>query len=343
MNDRRPPELDDERLSAYLAGELPDDEVIAFEEQLAADPDAAARLDTLATALVALGAVDDAKPPEGFDERLRERIAAESTVGDLSQHRAQRARRSNRWMAISAAAAVVVLGAVMATSVLDGMGGMGDRSQVAMESADTAGTDPAAGPPSGPVILTDDSRVAGQAALRDRYADLPEVQALLGVPVDEAVQVAAEYSAAVPETDQHVAALSEADGDAPAPAAGGAAPEQFSKDDAGATAGSGADEQVESTEAAAGGESTLRRDLQSSASGDYRAGVPGGLRNCLEVITAGATEPLVPARIETLRYDGRAAFAYVFVTAEPAASRLNRTEVWVVARADCATLVFQQF
>lgn len=342
MNDRRPPQLDDERLSAYLAGELSDDEVIAFEEQLAADPDAAARLDRLANALVALGAVDDATPPEGFDERLRERIAAESTVDDLSQHRAQRAQRSNRWMGISAAAAVVVLGAVMATSVLDGMGGMGGRDEVAMESADTAGTDAAAGPPSGPVILTDDPRVAGQAALRDRYADLPEVQALLGVPVDEAVQVAAEYSAAVPETDQHVAALSEADGDAPA--AGAAAPEQeAAKDDSGATAGGGADDQAESTEAAAGGEPTLRRDLQSSASSDYRAGVPGGLRNCLEVITAGAAEPLVPARIETLRYDGRAAFAYVFVTAEPAASRLNRTEVWVVARADCATLVFQQF
>ncbi|MPZ71665.1 MAG: hypothetical protein GEU74_00290, partial [Nitriliruptorales bacterium] len=76
MNHPHVPNPDEGSLSSYLAGEMPDEQVAAFEEQLAADPGMRARLDALAQALASLGGVDDVDPPVGFDQRLRERLSA---------------------------------------------------------------------------------------------------------------------------------------------------------------------------------------------------------------------------------------------------------------------------
>ena len=328
MNDRRMSPEQDERLSAYLAGELADDEATALEEELAGDVELRSELDALAAALVSLSGADDVAVPDGFAERLDARLAAEATVPDLAQRRRERAKRTNRWMAIGTAAAVVVLGAVMGGNALRTMTSGGGATSADRADEMSAELDDAA-TPSGPVIVTDDLRVAGQSQLRRRFSDLPEVQALLGTSVDQAVQVAAQYSAAVPEElrAQKSAPLREA----PAAASGDGEESATVEDDVSVSSGA----------SSAGGEGAAGATSPQSGSASRQALAPT-LARCLATISEGATEPLVPARIETLRYDGRRAIAYVLVTAQPDSASLDRTEVWVVARSDCATLVFQQ-
>ena len=309
------PAADDELLSAYLLGELSDADAQAFEARLDREPALAAQLDALAGALVALGGHDEVAEPEGFDERLDERLRKERADGgvvSLDAARENRARSRGWWTAIGTAAAVVAVGGVMATGALRGFGGGGDSADIAaqdaattMESAtnmaleesagggsaagdsgatrleDTEFSDGAAGadaaapaPPPEPLLFDDQAVVRGEAALRERYASVPEADALLGTPVEEARSIAASYTTAVQRAEPY------AQGGAPA--------------------------------------------------------------DCLETVTTAAEQPLIPARVETLRYRGQPALSYVLVTATPESDTLDRVEVWVVDAQDCSTLVFQQ-
>ena len=357
MNDRRVPDpLDDEQLSAYLLGDLSAADAAALERQLADDPQRAARLNALGEALALLGGVDDASPPDGFEQRLAQRLEGGAQIVDLDQER--RARRT-QWMAGVAAAAVVVFGAVFAPSMLGGT----DNSAVT-SMADSAGSEAAAGPPAGPVLVDSEVAIADEMALRQRYSDLPEVAALLGTDAEAAAALAQEYTAAVPSSLAQYAAVEQdaaqqnatADG-AEAPTAddvraeegtdrdyaeGKSTPLSGSSDPEAGTGPAGAAVPAPTTPIKEGAESFTRHKLRgtaSSARGDARA----TLHSCLKEISADATQPLVPARIETLRYAGRRAFAYVLVTASPDSPLLDRTELWVVSRVDCSTLVFQQY
>lgn len=321
---------DAEALSAYLSGEMAPGDVAAFEARLHAEPALAAAADALAQALTLLNGADEATPPEGFEQRLAQRLDDErrSTPADLAAHRQRREGRSRMWLGIGTAAAVLAAGAVMSATVLRGMGGQGgsadtvamdgaeyDESQAQMESSDlSAGGGGGAAPVDGPVILDEQVVVADEDALRRRYADLPEAGAVLGLGVAEARPVAEQFEAVVEGRDVAVAEpLAQSD------AQGG--------DDGEAFGGSGSAPTNDGSEAAA------------AAQGSQRA---GGADTCLATITAGAPAPLVPVRVESLRYDGTDAIAYVLVTASPKAQSLDRTEVWVVAP-DCSTLVFQQY
>jgi hypothetical protein len=331
MNNRRVPDpLDDEQLSAYLLGDLSAADAAALERSLADDPDRAARLAVLADALVVLADADGAEPPDGFEQRLSQRLEAGAQIIDLS---AQRRARRTQWLTGAAAVAVVVFGAVFASNMLGG-------------SSDMAGTAEEAMP--GPVIVDDELALADEAALQERYSDLPEVEALLGTDADAAPELAQQYTKAVPLTldslrvtsgaSSYSAEDSDDTADAPAPVQGEAAPAPAEVDQDAAQDKSGIRptrrERLEAV-ISAGGTAASDRDLSAQS-----AATP---RSCLKAISADATQPLVPARIEALRYAGKRAIAYVLVTASPDSPRLDRTELWVVSRRNCSTLVFQQY
>jgi hypothetical protein len=207
-DDRDRIDLDGELLSAWLSGDLDADRAENLERRLAAEPELAARLDLVHHTIVALRDLDTVEPPPGMSERLRERLAAErAQVPSLA---AARVRRRSRWPVLGAAAAVVVLLAAVPvlTRALGGDGG-GDAAQeaefslesaeggadddeMAEEDAAAAAPEPAAG--GGPVITEDSmARREGDRVL----TEASEANALLGLPVEQAREVAADYTATI--------------------------------------------------------------------------------------------------------------------------------------------------
>ena len=364
MTDDRfdPTAADGELLSAYLAGDLNDAAAADLERRLADEPQLAAALDALADALVALGGFDDVEPPAGYDERLSQRLATPEAPADLAAHR-QRRLSNTQWLRIGTVAAVLVAGALTAGTVLRSVGG---DARVAMDSAGSAEStsELAVGlaesaRPSAPVILDKNVKIADEEALRRRYSTLPEAQALLGVPLDEATQLAMVFEEAVVSRDRAEylsksalgggAEFSARQADAATAAGGtgggggGSAPEgeedPATDDDAGvALEGGGSGPRASANKPVPappqdGTTTTAGRARENKARGD----------RCLDAITKDAEAPLVPVRVETLRYDGRPALSYVLVTSTPGSDELDRTEVWVVRPTDCRTIVFQQY
>lgn len=335
----------DDALSAYLASDLDEEQTAAVEARLADDPAAAARLDALADALVELGGPDDVAEPDGFAQRLDARLAAERAQlpVSLDERRARRSRSTSWWAGVGSVAAAVVAVAVVGGNSLLGTQMGGEDAGVAMEESaggdgatayDASGDALSAAPP-GPLVLDENVRLDGPAALKRRYVALDESGAILGTAVADAPALADQFTAAL-GADTTVAQMSK-----PAPATAGDA-------DAG-TGEAAVDDTAKAEEFA-----TEARNAPAAPSavegGGGAAAVAGASRalarnaaQCLPTITEGAAEPLVPVRVETVRYRGAAAFAYVFVTATPKADVLDRTEVWIVKRADCATIVFQQY
>lgn len=329
-----PPAADAEALSAYLAGELAEPEAAAFEARLAAEPALARQADALADALVSLHAADDAELPAGFEQRLEQRLTTErrQMPADLGAFRARR-NRSSAWLKIGTAAAVVAAAAVMTGGALRQLGLSGGGA----DSAETTVADDAAGGSegadgdavrqaqgyasspegaledvAGPVIIDEQVVVADEDALRRRYRNLPEVADVLGLALQQARPLARRFTAAV---DRRDVTMSE------------------SKLTAGSGAGQAADNSQSESPAPPADEGAVSGSGARAAAAD----------RCLAGILADARAPLVPVRVETLRYEGAAAVSYVLVTATPGSQRLDRTEVWVVAPDDCATIVFQQY
>lgn len=308
MNDDRHA---DELVSAYLAGELDAAETAAFERRLRDDARLRARIDALADALVALRGHDLVEEPPGYRQRLEQRLAAETgsaPVTPLDERRAQRSRSGGWWSGVAAAAAVVALGAVFAAGALRDLGGRDVATTMADDASGGAAVEAqdeaAAGAPPLPVIVDEQVAIADEDALRARFADLPEAAQTLGTPVEQAEALADEYAATV-EAFTGDALL-------------------FSR---GSAVSAGGEESAPGDELAPAQESAT----ESPASPD-----------CLDVISQDAPAPVVPVRVETLRYAGRAAVAYVVVTTGRDAQRLSRTEVWVVEPHDCSTITFLQ-
>jgi hypothetical protein len=298
MNSRAVP---DDVLSAYLADDLPDDEAAALEARLPGDPELAGRLDRMAAMLVALGNLDRATPPSGFDARLVRGDGgaplAAAPVTDLDQIRRRRAARQRRWVlggTVAAAVAAVALVSGLAVQELGfmvggggssaggageeaagrvaGQGGGSAEDAVTGESTE-AGDQPAAqGAPSRtgrPVVLDREVVLADEAAVRDRYRALVEAERLLAAPLPQA-RAAADSAAAF-----------------------------------------------------------LRR---SSPLSDALAPA-----ECLAALRRDSATPVVPARVETVVYRGEPALAYVLVTASDGARELDRIQVEIVRAGDCST------
>lgn len=366
MNDDSfPPPPDDEAaVSAYLAGDMDDAEARAFEQRLAAEAGLAARLDSLADALVALRGLDEFDTPAGYEDRLDARLAAERDAdevhgagastppapGDLAAHR-ERRDRSRVWLGLGTAAAVLAVGAVMGGAVLRGMGGGGaeEAGTVAGEAAPgraSAESESAAGAVSGPVILDDRVAVADEDALADRLGDVPEAQVLLGTSIDDAQRLEQRYTRAVARRTRATPAPTVVSSSAPSGASAPALEEPASQGGQGAGGGdaqAAAPESADAGQAAQDAPEAAQPPAAGGGSAPPRLRAGGARDPCLAAIRRDARAPLVPVRVESLRYAGERAIAYVFVTAAPGSPTLDRTEVWVVARTDCATLVFQQY
>lgn len=338
-DDTFPPSSDDQMLSSYLLGELSQDAADSFEEQLAADPALAAQLDALAAALVTLGGHDDAVLPEGMDERLADRLEQEragANVASLDRARERRAGSRGWWTAIGTAAAVVAVGTVMATNVLrdtSTSGGLasGGVESTALDAGDAGATGDDAG-----TMMTESAEVEEFSADADAPAEDP---------------------ADAPALAQPPAAARAGDAASGGAGAGTAADNEVAAPDAPVLL----DEQAVVRSRAA-----LRRryadapevvgllgmpvkraaDVADAFTSAVQDAAPfaGGAApaDCLDTVTTAARRPLVPARVETVRYDGTAALAYVLVTASPDADELDRVETWVVDPDGCATLLFQQ-
>jgi hypothetical protein len=296
---------DGELLAAYLDDDLDDDAVAALEARLRAEPALAARLDATARSVALLQGLDEVEPPEGYAERLRERLAAERSVATLRPQRRRAAWGVLGGLAAAFAALAIVGGGIAVRGGGEaGLVAEGGGEDLAAESAEddtsgeafgedeesaAAGADAAAqaedapaaaaapvpeqqraAPPDEPVVVDQGVALADEAAVRDHLGDLPEVQALLGLPVDEAAALAERY----------------------------------------------------------------RVVLQRAPA--FQNGVAPAA--CLDAVTAGDEAPLVPARVEALRYAGEPALAYVLVRSADGAL-LDRAEVWIVGL-DCSTRLF---
>lgn len=213
------PSSDGELLSAYLTGELDDVTARQLQRRLADEPELVRQLDALAGALVTMGGVDTVAEPDGFADRLAQRL-------DEERRRQAPARRTGLpgWLAGGGAVAAVLVAVAVVSSTM--LGGGGDSADVATddsagraatefadlgvaESADESApaqdsVEAGAGSarPPGPIIVDSEPvEVASQGALRRRYRNLPEVEALLGVSVDEAAELADEHTQRLQEYD----------------------------------------------------------------------------------------------------------------------------------------------
>ncbi|MGH8907830.1 MAG: anti-sigma factor family protein [Egibacteraceae bacterium] len=139
---------DDERLSAYLDGELDDVATAELEAQLAADPSLAARLDAVCGVVAALRGLDQVDAPAGFADRLRERLEEERRPAQVIP-----LPRWRSWAAISASvAAAVLVTALAGTAMIQGL------------AADSRAEQAVRVPWTQPVSLSD------EAAVRDHFA-----------------------------------------------------------------------------------------------------------------------------------------------------------------------------
>jgi hypothetical protein len=222
-----PPEPDDgELLAAYLAGDLDQAATAALEQRLAREPALQAQLDATHEVILALRSVDAVETPGGFEERLHARLAQEQApalghppVADLDARRAAR----RRWTVVSSAAAGVVVLAVLGLGVLGGLGGTGadmagedqamapatDDAAPELEAAtqaegsgrsadeESGDADTAESTPLAPVVLDDQVPLDGEAAVQQRYAEVPEVLGLLGTPAAQAEELATRFQVAV--------------------------------------------------------------------------------------------------------------------------------------------------
>lgn len=129
--------MNDERLAAYLSGDLDPDEHAVITARLAGDPALRARAERIAAADRALADLGDVPLPEGFSERLRAGIQPDLDAvldDELAVRRARRATRA-RWVMAGAAAAVVAVVGVGA--IVTGLGTGGN--ELATTADDTGG------------------------------------------------------------------------------------------------------------------------------------------------------------------------------------------------------------
>lgn len=99
----------DERLSAYLDGELTDDEVADLEAELQRDPELHAELASLRAVVQLLGDDGPARAPLGFHAAVMERVQAEGNVVQLAWWRRPLGVPLQGWAVAAAAAAVLLM------------------------------------------------------------------------------------------------------------------------------------------------------------------------------------------------------------------------------------------
>lgn len=299
-----------ERLAAYLAGELADDQRAALEEDLARDPALRARLERIRALDAELGRLPPVSPPPGFGSRLRRAVAEEldrtplvaDEVIDLADRRERRVRLLRRLGVAAAAATVIGVAAV----------GIGDLLATSDETTDASPAPAAREPGNAPLV-----------AVTGRDYSATEVEALPGsaplralAPGELSEEQARELQAARTE-----ALLGELTGTTASADEGGRTAGDVSRPEASPLDGGPAS-------------ATLYQGVPDEAVRDVRA--------CLRPLLDSADEPVIPVRAEVARFEGEPAVLYVLASRDPASGAFDRLEVWVTARSDCQVLLFAQ-
>lgn len=197
-------DADGELLSAWLAGDLDPQGSDEVERRLSAEPELSARLDRVHDTLIALRGLDDIAPPPRAGERLRARLEAEqprpSPVASLER---ARRRRASRLPVLGAVAAVVAVIALI--PVLSQPGSESATEQVALDEAPELSVEAAGGEAAAPQQL-EEGGASEDAAGPLMFETDPDTlssraggsaPALLGLPVEQAERLSADYAAAI--------------------------------------------------------------------------------------------------------------------------------------------------
>jgi anti-sigma factor RsiW len=191
----------EDRLSAYLDGELDPALAAELEARLAQDPDLAGALDAVSDVLVTLRGLDEVDPPAGYTERLRARLAEARQVPTEVAALADRSPRRRTWRGLGVAAAAALLGLVGGAVIRGGIlrGPAPELSQAPFEAEIKRELAEDAGGPTvrlpalstAPTSIVDaETPLANEAAVRAHLAELPEAKALLGTSVDQVPELA---------------------------------------------------------------------------------------------------------------------------------------------------------
>lgn len=322
-----------ERLSAYLAGELDADETAAVEADLAGDPALRAQLDRIRTANDALASLPAVSPSAAFSARLRETLRddiaqrADGTpaVDELAHKRLQRTAGHNRFVGIGIAAAAA---AVVAGIGLTSLFGTADDAATVADGDPQMAQEGAGGDPLAPFVRVTDTDHDAESV-----AALAEEDGVLDIPGE-----VGQGEARTLEEDRY-AAFGLSGDDSASLRAGGT-----EQRDAEADAAAEADAETETSAPASG---PAPETAEAGASGlDASTGAPADpftdVRRCLPEIVSTASQPVIPLFAEVAAYEGEPAIIYLVLTREPDARMFNRIEAWVVSRADCFILNFQQ-
>lgn len=299
-----------QRLAAYLDGQLDADEVSRLEAELVRDPALRAQLDAMRRADDALGTLQPAAPPEGYESRLRARLDREldrvlaadddASVTDLAS------RRRAPWLpALAGAAAVLVLIAVV------GLGRpllRGAEPEVATDATIFETMEAPAGDQAADDAAAEEAVPAGPT-VADFDRDLTEgdVGLLIGAATANAGPA---WALPAGEAGALSDAFARALGADPARAAG-AEPEDF---------------------------------VMAPPVHFVGTASPQTLQDigpCLETLLDPASPP-VPVYVELLVFDGEPAIAYGLVSVGADGQRYDRIEVWVLTRGDCQVRHFAQ-
>lgn len=337
-----------DRLASYLADELDPEERAAVDAELARDAALRAQLAALQRADSALGGLRSPQPPAGFDARLDARLDAEldavlgpatdaaaapagahppevtdepdtaggSAATDAGDELAARrqARGLPRWaVAVSGAAAALVVIAGVGVLVGDLFGGVEDDMVTTMDAPSEAPPadmevaedgDDAVAAPTGPTIVA-----TGRAVTEDGLGGLlgdPTAFGLadLGLDPASASGVRDAYLAVLP----FERAVAQDD-----------APETERADP----------------------ELGPLADAELRLVGDVDDATLAEVTRCLDVVLADSPTA-IPTYAELLTVDGEEVIALGLITEDPATGAFTRRELWVVTRDGCDVRLFTQ-
>ena len=316
-----------ERLAAYLSGDLDPDERTALEAELAGDPSLRGHLERIRHADRTLAALPDVELPDGFHDRLQDRLAPELDAVLSDELAARRARRgAPRWVLAASAAAAVLAVVAGGISVVTG-GGADDAAESAGGDAGVALDREASGatgmadtlltPSSGPVVA-DRGRTLDRDDLQALATD-PDVQAALtdGPVATDPAAVALDYATALGMPSGTTA---------------------FEGDDGTAVPGEDAGTEAPPRPPTAASDLLLDVRVLGEVSEQERATVGA----CLAVLYEATEQPVVPVYAELAEdTDGTPVVVYAAL-APDADGDYRRLEVWMLDRDTCQVRLFVQ-
>lgn len=335
MSDPTPPEPHDpdERLGAWLDGDLTESQARAVAAEIEADPELAARVEALREVRERLAGSETAEVPEGFTARVQQAVAAEAGTGEtgtgqapavpsdgdeppargaaaaasLDEARARRERRRRRLVAAGSVAAAVIALAVLTPVVSD-------------------------------LVSTPDSTFSGDVAEETGDAD----------DASEAVPEPAEGSGDTGEEADLEALDAESADDQARSTASGGLPRVIDQHREFPDRGALLDHAADRPEAVRllGTGSDRAAELADRTAAALRRAEPfdDGTRPaaCLRPLIDAVDGPAVIARVERLALDGQALTAHLVVSGRPGEPLETITLYGLDPRGDCAFRVTER-